>query len=176
MNSVGVSGYDPILGALSPSLRILAHTSGALLFSSLAVVLFGSTSNEDKCEGPLALSQTNLLTLMATSLAYVILWAAYDQYGRPVSWPGDPRPHKIQRQPQWKDRSIELPNHSFQCVAAQSSHDLPDSGPLTGEPAGRDVWSTQGPNPPRIWREGLVQEMASGGRPAGFNPAVNPNR
>jgi hypothetical protein len=112
-----------------------------------------------------------------------------------VSLPCGPRPHKITRKPAWNDRHIPLPAvaDKWRCVYAQDSHDITETvfagtpgAKLTGEAAGRDLWTgttkSQQQVPPQTGEkqqhrvdETLVQEMASGGRDAGFNPAVNPN-
>lgn len=96
-----------------------------------------------------------------------------------VSIPEGPRAHKIQRQPSWPNKTWEIrSNHRY--ASAQESHEITESEnniTLTGEPTGRDIW-TKSPSRQRSKKrvnERLVQELASGGRPTGFNPSVNPN-
>jgi hypothetical protein len=109
-----------------------------------------------------------------------------------VSVPGGPRPHKIQRHPQWEDKNWEVLEQSRQhrYVTADESHYVSEGlfagtcAVISGEPAGRDMWTTETKSVPftdkkanRKVDEALVRRMASGGRSySGFNPHHNPNR
>jgi hypothetical protein len=99
-----------------------------------------------------------------------------------VSLPEGPRPHKIQRTPAWPNQTWDLRcDHRY--AQSQESYDITATEYnvlLTGEPAGRDIWTTATSATRRSLSQqrvddALVQELASGGRPPGFNPSVNPN-
>lgn len=208
-DGVGVVGYDPIQGALSPPLRLRAHLAGILFVWSTVLWLLSNTANS------ITTTNTSITTntLQALSLTCSVLnlpdicWysaaAALTLYAATffvlfhvvpgVSLPSGPRPHKIQRIPIWPDQTVHLPPvlvKTWRCANAQESHQLTHRGlqgtsaALTGEPAGRDCWTnvpvtttttTTTTTLNGTVDERLVQEMAGGGRPAGFNPAVNPN-
>jgi hypothetical protein len=215
MNNIGVWGYDPIQGAFSPLLRFLCHCS-------LILVLWG---------GSLYIHTTTITTTTTTTLKSnfyhddsvlivgVMVIIAYLMYCyivfyiRPgVSVPPGPRPHKIQRIPQWYDQywyhntnPIQNRNQNstndhtkpvlHRYVNGQESHyiseqihndGLEKNHPtyrLTGEPAGRDMWTTEtttttpNTNPTVDVSNDIIQTLASGGRSyTGFNPHINPNR
>lgn len=165
----GVWGHDPILGAVSPPLRVACHAALVLLLCAVAT-LFTSPSND-----------LSLFVSIAIAVAYGIFSLVVHHVMPGVSVPGGPRPHKIQRVPAWPDQQWSIPKHSlFRYATAQESHDISHAvyadHRLTGEPFGRDIWTTAAPTPTRKVDEQLVQQLASGGRDdPGFNPHENPN-
>ena len=181
-DGVGVSGYDPILGALSPPLRVLTHLAAGLLVSAAVILLTDIIRETRVCY------ESNILwaTIFTAMGLYLALWWAWMHALPGVSVPGPPRPHKMQRQPAWKNRDIAVALEQWRCVSAGPSHAVTQAvfagtkATLTGEPAGRDLW-TKNANAATTTsgsvNEALVQEMASGGRAnAVFNPSLNPNR
>ncbi len=185
VDGVGVAGYDPILGAFSPPLRILFHISAFLMLWSAVISTYDSLQSEFGIlfEIPGIKSEiTSSLFLLSLSIYLVFLLVT--QYLLPaVSDPGGPRPHRIQRQPQWDNRPIPLPGSmkQWRCVIAEESHAITEAtfgeSLLSGEPFGRDIW-TQKPYNSKLKAvdEKFVHELASGGRTDIFNPSVNPNR
>jgi hypothetical protein len=199
---VGVQGYDPIQGALAPPLRLTAHISAVLFlwavsllvwpyFMALTVAADGTSIHHCRTGNvPDVVWVTAAAAVAVYSAHFYVLFHVLSG----VSLPCGPRPHKITRTPAWKNRLVSLPVDiagKFRCAYAADSHEVSRTvfqgtgATLTGEPAGRDVWTgtpktksqqqQQGSQNTRV-DERLVQEMASGGRAAGFNPAVNPNR
>ena len=85
------------------------------------------------------------------------LWACYQFDERPgVSVVGGPRPHKIQRQPAWDEKSQTIDARKLQhwrCAVAQDSHQATEQmfaaqkqqQPLVGEADGRQIWTTAPP-------------------------------
>lgn len=226
-DGVGVVGYDPIQGALSPPFRVMVHLSGALML--WAAVLFGMWSSTivsipNAClQITLPIGRTTTLALhlslallqsgCVALLTYAYTCHALATYLPGVSQPAGPRPRRMQRQPQWKnayhvDASLLTLDGDWRMVVGSEAHTVTlqrFGGPpetnrnsvdtssatvtssssttttiLTGEPAGRDIWtvaprSDTATNVPVD--ETVVQEWAAGGRrPGHFNPALNPNR
>jgi hypothetical protein len=184
----GVWGYDPILGSFAPLLRIAFHGSAILILSSFIVHIINCSISGGRWNSLFGIPYYDnaslvgrIILLSLGTTAWVYLSACYYVHHRlpGVSVPGGPRPHKIQRQPQWETNDMAFPNQSL--LACQAG--INDDTPLcTGEPAGRDVWmcppssSNKTTNKGRI-PEAMVQEMAAGGRTYGiFNPSINPNR
>lgn len=189
VDTVGVAGYDPIQGALSPPLRLRAHLSAILFLWTIfllnwPLVFATATTCSPFWNLPYAFWYTAAAAVAIYSISFYILFHVLPG----VSLPSGPRRHKIKRQPAWKNSWIPLPAVAtkWRCAYAQDSHKVSQavfegtSASLTGEPAGRDIWTGQTTGSEETSKkrvdERLVQEMASGGRPAGFNPAVNPNR
>lgn len=107
-----------------------------------------------------------------------------------VSMPGGPRPHKIQRQPQWKDDHISLDQSTidkWRCLISDESHqatnhkfeitngtDNDDEGghdnvvipSLTGESAGRQTWFNVG----KASTSSSTDSAGSGGSGSGVGP------
>ncbi|GAX17250.1 cycloartenol synthase [Fistulifera solaris] len=184
VDGVGVAGYDPILGAFSPPLRVLFHISFVLMLWAVVISTYDSLQREFgiRWEFPGMKSEISL-SLFLLSLSIYLFFLFLTQYFLPaVSDPGGPRPHRIQRQPQWENRPIPLPESmkQWRCVIAEESHAITEEAfgesLLTGEPFGRDMW-TQEPYKSKLKAvdEKLVHELASGGRSDSFNPSVNPN-
>lgn len=177
MDGVGIWGYDCSLGAWSPPLRLGFHISFLWFLWAVYIRL---TSNE--CVTMLTMAVCGVTVVQL----YLMFFFIYFHMRPNVSHPGGPRAHKIQRMPKWDDRittaSAKIAQ-SWRCAVDQDSHHVTEerfqgtTGTLSGEPAGRQMW-TRGESKKRNRRvdERLVQEMASGGRPDGFNPSVNPNR
>lgn len=94
-----------------------------------------------------------------------------------VSVPGGPRAHKIQIVPVWPDKEWKV-DSPYRYAVAEESHEIThrsSSEKLTGEPFGRDIWTTA-PLTKKKVDENLVQQLAAGGREyTGFNPSINPN-
>jgi hypothetical protein len=190
--NTGVGGYDPILGSFAPILRIAFHGSIILMLGSIGCFVIVTTTTilgihqESKV---ILLEIFVTATTMTTTTTLVYLSACYYVHHRwpGVSVPGGPRPHKIQRQPQWNTNDIPLLLQSSQSLMCQAG--INDDTPLcTGEAAGRDVWMCSTTNSQsaasntnktqhRHISEAMIQEMAAGGRTYGiFNPSINPNR
>jgi hypothetical protein len=181
-DGVGVLGYDPILGSLSPPLRLLVHIAACLVLCAVRLLLI-TNKDVNNC----VTLWVGAATLAVVVGAYAVLCLALSQFGKPVSWPGDPRPHKIQRQPAWPNQERPLPDTTtpvWRCVHDSESHVITEKlfdMQLTGEATGRDIWvrdHDQSNNTAGVVvDEALVKELASGGRRTGdFNPSVNPNR
>ena len=192
--AVGCWGYDPILGCWSPVMRMLFHISGYLILWSL-VIMYWSIGADECCPVP----------KKALGFWCVVLYGGFFHYNhhmKPnVSFPGGPRPHKIQRVPEWDDKTTQLTDvKGWRCAVAKDSHEATtvrfadnQHGRMTGEAAGRQIWTTvprspaednTKPKPTGGWfgtakkkvDEKVVATMACGGRNAGFNASKNPNR
>jgi hypothetical protein len=202
---VGVMGYDPILGTMSPVLRLLCHCSAILMAwgtsSSIVLLLCSMVSSTVSRHGGLCKGGTDIVPIhgldlvgmcgLAVVALYLALWYVLHHVLPGVSDPGGPRPAKIQRVPAWPDKTWTTTMDTTTTIAAArfvtglAGHEVTEaefagtSGALTGEPAGRDIWTTTWtttkPNA-NLDDNKLILEMACGGRPAGFNPHVNPNR
>ena len=187
--SAGVLGYDPIQGAFSPPLRLRMHLGSICLLWSFFLFfwpsyLFKSSNDDDVCYA-FQLSRYFYAAGQCALLLYLgVFWVLF--YVMPgVSTPGGPREFKIERQPQWDDLEHKhdlIDRFSF--VTGSSSHEdstkrfAGTACAITGEPAGRDIWSDSSDNKSKYSRvdEKLVQELASGGRDrTSFNPSNNPN-
>jgi hypothetical protein len=202
--TVGVTGYDTNLGALSPPLRLSMHGCGILsvwaLYLALSqpwTTLWDSTMVlRPDVPRPLIFTNDMDLTIwqsaiMACILYTFVCWRLSQLPG--VSVPGGPRPKKIQRQPVWTNKVQKLngtvlsPNSPWKCLVAEASHKDTlskfQSKALTGEPAGRQLWTTAAQMEPTTVSasatdaEEWIQTMAQGGRPSfgHFNPSENPN-
>jgi hypothetical protein len=200
VDAVGVAGYDPIQGALSPPLRLRAHISAMLFLWTilllgwplLVVVALVADDTSTSCRYwnlPDAFWYTAAAVVTVYSAHFYVVFNLLSG----VSLPSGPRPYKMTRQPAWKNAWVPAPAvaDKWRCAYAKDSHQVTMSvfqgtgASLTGEPAGRDIWTGQGTQHSQESQqvsqnkrvdERLVQELASGGREAGFNPAVNPNR
>lgn len=185
---MGVRGYDPILGSLSPPLRLCVHITGCGVLWSLVLSIWPEMGGW--------LPSGMVVLAVYTGYFY------YKNHCQPgVSHPGGPRAHRIQRQPLWTKKDNDKSGTSLPWEAAakwkfftgRTSHAITEarwagtSAALTGEPAGRDLWSSTDPNPtsasPKKLKvrgvdERVVHELASGGRLDGsrFDPSQNPNR
>ena len=162
-DGVGIWGYDSSLGCWSPPIRLILHASLAGFLYSY----FG-----------------------AIALVGYAVFCFYNAHMVPnVSHPGGARDHKIQRVPQFPDVVTQLDvadANVWRCVVAQESHEDTEhkfaeiaGALLTGEPCGRQIWTTQTVTRARRKKvdEKVVQELATGGRnPRAFNPGQNPNR
>ena len=175
-DGVGMWGYDSSLGAWSPLIRVSVHFS--VMFGLWAVSLF-FLGGGDECIS----SSTMTLCGIIVSIGYLTFFYIYFHCMPNVSHPGGPRAHKIQRKPHWNDVTTPVPSiaQQWRCAVAEDSHRVTEAqfegtaGSLTGEPAGRQIWTSDSSKRKRV-DEKKVQEMASGGRPEGFNASVNPNR
>lgn len=185
---VGVLGYDPILGALSPPLRLLMHVAFTILLWSILVFLVslvvpGSSTADDR-------NRPFVSTCGWVALAVHVGAAYVCHYRLPgVSVPGGPRPHKIRRRATWTPGGHPLPKEAAAAAAyrqAAASHEATNArfagtaAFLTGEPVGRDIWTMRGDGvkPRKRVDEKLVQELAKGGSQrqfGSFDPSVNPN-
>lgn len=176
-----MAGYDPVQGALAAPLRFLAHVACCFFFWALLLHLWPMMGLPDMC-----LTTTFTLSFWQSGFSaistYLYVFYLCHSLFPGVSQPGGPRPHRIARKPQWPDKLHKLPDDtSLQHVVAHDAHAATlttfagTSAALTGEPAGRDIWTKSNKKQPRV-DERLVQELASGGRQPGFNPHDNPNR
>ena len=136
IDGVGVLGYDPILGSFSPQLRVMIHMA-AINFLWAAVIVVAGWAVSTMASGIIA-------AVAYTALMYFL------NYKLPaVSQPGGPRPHKIQRHPDWKAGPIALPKEAYQFVYQQAAtaHQTTEArlagtgAYLSGEPTGRDIWT-----------------------------------
>jgi squalene/oxidosqualene cyclase-like protein len=158
-DNVGIQGYDTIQGALSPPLRMACHVSSfMMLWSVLLWVLGTSESNDDQTIN----AACQLSTIVRSSILPLALFSLviylFNHVLPPVSMPGGPRSHRIQRQPQWKQGQLHTMDSSllkgWKCLVAQESHRATHarfddaisiatgekSPMLTGEAAGRQTW------------------------------------
>ena len=187
----GSLNYNVVRGCLSPALRYGMHVCVLLVLSAVQLVLLSTSSCVNLTEPvPTELLLVPLLLVLGrTALVYAILGQLWYKL-RPVSWPGNPRAHKIQRQPQWDFRTHHYNEKNNTIIYQHVSPTQQQSSQLlTGEVVGRDIWqaTTTSVSPRKTptktkqhltaSQEKRVQEMASGGlASAGFNPARNPNR
>jgi hypothetical protein len=187
-DGIGVLGYDPIQGALSPILRFLCHCSAILIL--WGCICWSTLFSFDSA------ALVDLSSVLLVGIVVVGMYSLFFYYkfhlGPGVSVPGGPRPHKIQRHPQWENKNWDIVVSSSQStvpqyVTAQESHFVSESifagtcAAISGEPFGRDMWTTKTNNdsPTKATKmdEEMIRSMASGGRPySGFNPHLNPNR
>ena len=235
LSQIGVWGYDPIQGAFSPLLRFFCHCSIILMLWGCGCwthYILYTTTNVTAAEISNFHNNTGILLIGVVVLMVYLIYCYTLFHVLPgVSVPSGPRPHKIQRIPQWYNQywdintcnknqstndmepptssapSSSSPIHRY--VHGQESHSISEqihnsnqenndsdctgittSNPLfhlTGEPAGRDMWtttSTQNKTQETIKHntavcvsDDMIQALASGGRPyTGFNPSINPNR
>lgn len=189
---------------MSPPLRLSVHASTCLVgWSALLACWSGIVGLSDVCLAatgggggssssslPFTLAFYQSGFVFVATYLYVLYVAHHKLPG--VSDPGGPRPHKIQRAPKWDNVNHEMPpsaRRKWRFSVAEESHEVTDarlagtSAALTGEPSGRDIWTTAAAPTNKASKqrgvdEKLVQEMASGGRtPVGssFNPSINPN-
>jgi hypothetical protein len=194
---VSTYGYDVVLGAFAPPVRL------AIFLAALGFCISLVHSISRTLWGDVYLLQSALLVICGG------LFVSTKLSRKGVSDPGGPRSHKIQRKPKWKNTPTMLGEEdgSWRCAVALDSHNVTHArfseansrdkvaAKLTGEPFGRDVWtkdtqanpitSTPSFNVASLLSpkkksarvdERLVEEMASGGRAPGFNPSQNPNR
>jgi len=181
VDGVGVLGYDPILGALSPPLRLLVHVAFVnLLWAFILCMSILMNMSSGGLVGTAGVISVTLYSIVMYIVHYQLT---------PVSQPDGPRPHKIQRYPDWKTGAIPLPKVGFNFVyqQAKTSHATTErrfdgtAAYLSGEATGRDIWTANpGPHKPAGKKrvdESMVQEFASGGRNnfGAFDPHVNPN-
>lgn len=177
---IGVWGYDPILGCWSPLVRAGLHASAAVLLWAFLLYI-----NSDDCCDP----------FYSTMISAFVLYGFYCHYqahhSPNVSFVGGPRRRQRsqQRQPKWKSliHGLDKPK-TLRCAVADDSHEvttrrfqsIKPNGALSGEAAGRQIWTTvlrgEKVKERRGVDEKMVLEMAAGGRGPGFNPAENPNR
>lgn len=166
IDGVGVFGYDPIQGALSPPLRLLCHVSaifvlwGFMILYPIPILDFSDHHNHPQflpCPTRmLAIPALNLPTIVwfrGMSALFVYMLSFYDLFYvfDGVSVPSGPRPHKIQRFPRWENKTWELTaiaSKNWRCVTAQEAHAVTEArfagttnAALSGEPSGRDVWT-----------------------------------
>lgn len=204
-DDVGVTGYDSILGSLSPQLRLSFHVGLAISWWAALLTLWptimtllletyvsttggGRVAMKHVCLNGIDLNvwQSGLTALVMYGVA---AWRIANMTG--VSVPGGPRPKKIQRQPKWENVAHNLSDDTvkgelWKCLVADESHKDTlakfQSKSLTGEAAGRQIWSSacapdNDKTSNRKINEEEVQTMARGGRPTfgSFNASVNPN-
>ena len=106
---IGVWGYDPIQGAFSPMLRLLCHCSLILILWGCSIYTYTNTMPS------VATSDWNSdmvhLVIGGVVLCLYLLYCWMVFYVLPgVSIPPGPRPHKIQRIPQWYDQYWNISN------------------------------------------------------------------
>ena len=171
VDGVGVVGFDPILGALSPPLRLLIHVSACCMLSAVSSWLFlllaFSNKNDTVCatftlsflsfkdddDDATKATFVSLLPVFAVTTLFYTAYFYYLMYMLPgVSVPGGPRPHKIQRQPSWPNKDISIPDElllvdGWRCASAEDSHlvtaEVMEGNLLTGESFGRDLWTRE---------------------------------
>jgi Squalene-hopene cyclase N-terminal domain len=155
----GIAGYDCIQGALSPPLRLACHVSAVLMLWGILVVLSGSVSSIDPSSTDTTCELSTLVPAAFVSITiYSMAMYVIHHLLPSVSMPGGPRPHKIQRQPKWKEGCIVLPSklvNGYSCLVAVDSHNATsqkfasfstdednhgNACTMTGEPAGRQTW------------------------------------
>ncbi|KAL7559052.1 hypothetical protein ACA910_018408 [Epithemia clementina (nom. ined.)] len=183
VSRVGTSGYDPILGSFSPLTRLLLHWSLILILWASALAWLERTVHVDDDDVLVVGSVGGMV-----ALSYGIVCHVIHHMLPGVSQPGGPRPLKIRRYPQWSKgiRPAAPKQDSLMYAQASKSHKWTveerfagSKVALTGESIGRDVWkplpTSSSKNDDSEVDEKVVQELASGGRPWGFDPSVNPN-
>lgn len=142
----GVAGYDCIQGALSPPLRLACHLSAVLALWSVVLLLMPPEVMDDATD---MLTLPTITSLLLSTVLYTTAMYIVHHVMPAVSMPGGPRPHKIQRQPEWPTNKVVLdPSlvRGYTCLVAQDSHQatarkfMDDGTKMTGEPAGRQAW------------------------------------
>ena len=184
-HGVGIWGYDSSLGAWSPLVRVSIHFSFLFGLWALAILVFVGMEETAACLSSYFISMVGIVV----SIFYLTFFYIYFHWFPNVSHPGGPRASKIQRQAQWDNKETAVPPPEivkhWHCAVAEASHEITEdmfqgtAASLTGEPAGRQIWTSSTSDCIRGGKrvdERLVQEMASGGRPLGFDASVNPNR
>lgn len=195
VDSVGINGYDCILGAMSPSLRIQFHGSGVLFLWGTIVFCSGNAETDHYLWNiPATVWWAGFQALSAYLSIFFVAHHVMDG----VAMPGGPRAAKIQRMPSWEDKTTSLDDkdkNKWKCMVAEESHQNTErkflGNKLTGEASGRQIWTTDDTSKDvgdrmvsRLWKqmsgdninEDLVETMAQGGRSSsGFNPSKNPN-
>jgi squalene/oxidosqualene cyclase-like protein len=185
-DSVGIQGYDSIQGALSPPLRLACHVSTCMMLWSVLLFVFGAQNDGGDACKPSTIVESSLLPVALYSTIMFILHHVM----RAVSMPSGPRPHKIQRQPQWKNGRVHTLDASllsgWQCLVAQESHQATQTKfslsknssdgeqvpKLTGEPAGRQTWFKIQENN----KEGGAESNNGGGLLSRVLGAASPSR
>jgi hypothetical protein len=189
-----VWGYDPILGAFSPNLRLRFHGVAILVVYALVVSVVGPHVPV-RMDAPCAKKDLwSVMDLVRAGVVTVFVYGSWQYILHhllpAVSHPGPARAHKMQRNPQWKDADSQLPDfciEHWRCVVADESHAVSrhrfqaTHAELTGEPSGRQIWTHHQPSSStrKKAQEDLIQQLAAGGRtekPGTFNPVKNPNR
>lgn len=197
-DTTGIYGYDTIQGALAPPLRVQCHLAALLAVWGLLTIFCGELQGEDAECGmfqlPVGVWRLGSIAFGIYTMANLVVHHFMDG----VSMPGGPRQHRMMRTPKWEDKTtlVEAPGWKF--LSAQDSHDLTHrqfpGHKLTGEPAGRQVWTQEAASNKEFngnvvdmllglvggggknVDEKLVQTLAKGGRAEfGFNPSKNPN-
>eukprot|EP00429_Kryptoperidinium_foliaceum_P000631 CAMPEP_0176013960 /NCGR_PEP_ID=MMETSP0120_2-20121206/6575_1 /TAXON_ID=160619 /ORGANISM="Kryptoperidinium foliaceum, Strain CCMP 1326" /LENGTH=900 /DNA_ID=CAMNT_0017346883 /DNA_START=17 /DNA_END=2715 /DNA_ORIENTATION=+ len=187
-SSTGIRGYDAIQGTISPMLRIQCHGVALLVFWSLLNLVFGNAEVEDAVCHTQGIPQGVWTTGSYAVVVYVVVCMISSWCMDGVSMPGGPRVFKLGRTPQWENVTVQASEHSegWRCETAQEAHETTHQQfdlTLTGEPAGRQIWTCRDEEnlPQKLWKslttdQSQIQEMAQGGRPDfGFNPSKNPN-
>lgn len=183
-------------------MRLMCHASAILMTWGILIILSRRGIAEEE-GNPSTSTPTTTVTACAGLLSialYLDLFHFLYAVLPGVSVPSGPREHKIQRTPAWANTQWTIdalfPNNNtkkqgrtpqWRFATGSDAHAVSEetfagtSAALTGEAAGRDIWTTSSSatttknNSSSRVEEALVQEMASGGRPPGFNPHVNPN-
>ncbi|GKY94922.1 hypothetical protein MPSEU_000457100 [Mayamaea pseudoterrestris] len=183
----GVKGYDPVQGALSPPLRLGVHLSCCFFVWAILLAAWPMLHIPDACLGGFGLTLSFWQSALVAVTTYSFSCHVICNYLPGVSHPGGARQHKMQRKPRWNNIESKLPSDSkWRFSSAHESHQVTmdrfadTEARLTGEPVGRNVWTTAPPKQQQSSHhdvdERLVQELAAGGRPVGsFNPSINPN-
>ena len=159
-------GYDSSLGSMHPVfVRSMIYVVGYMLLQCMLIILgmFWAEGREFGC-GMMILfgdDAEDLVWLCRNLAAVVMLGVVLMQYRASlfVSHPGGAREHKIRRLPKWEARRSELDanvQNRWRCAVAEDSHAVTlydhyrvkqeegeESGVqwLTGEPAGRQIWT-----------------------------------
>ena len=169
----GCWGYDSSLGSFNPIWRLIFHTCGIMVLSSVMLKTFGSHNFSDA-----------FMMIFRACVLYSTSIGLYWTFGDGVSKPSGPREHKIRRMPKWDDKNTmvervfmsttsqnnstvslsSLTNSScrnWRCAVAQDSHratlkrfnlDPKTHGEnginestigLNGEPFGRQMWTSE---------------------------------
>ena len=129
---------------------LLTVWSGVVFVGGLFAAL---TAPQLSHEGEFCESSTVISSALVSLTVYSFAMFVIHHVMPSVSHPGGPRPHKIQRQPQWPEGPIVLPKNlvdGYRCLVADESHAATSDkffveisngcGNLTGEPAGRQTW------------------------------------
>lgn len=197
-----LGSFSPILRSqfhLSLLCMIISYVIGnvEMIFPKIGTI----KSNSSDDEGDLKMIT---VIIGVCTVIYLLVFYIIHHVLDGISNPGGPRNHKIQGKPKWEDRIINPPscllNHNhenakWKCFVAVQSHKITESefdrisgtnkngkkrkGCLIGEPCGRQIWSNADDSEEATTKaqvdEELVQRLARGGRPEGFNPSANPN-
>ena len=126
-DGVGVWGYDPILGAFTPPLRLRFHLVEVMVAWAVMLGFWPVSVIPDTCIANMGIPLSVVQACVVALASYLVLQYIINFVLPAVSHPGGPRPHKIQRIPKWNDTMTILPDFAlkkWRCTVADESHEV----------------------------------------------------